>query len=56
MKAKTPAVSIIVPMYRVGKYITYCVDSVLEQSFADWELILVDDVSPDRTYEICKEQ
>ena len=36
-------VSIIVPVYQVKKYIRQCVDSILAQTFTDFELILVDD-------------
>lgn len=47
-------VSIIVPVYNVEKYLEQCVDSVLSQSFEDFELILVDDGSSDSSYEICR--
>ncbi len=46
-------VSIIVPVYKVEKYIHTCVDSVLRQSYPYWELILVDDGSPDGCPAIC---
>lgn len=45
--------SIIVPVYRVEAYLETCVDSILSQSFYDFELILVDDGSPDRCPAIC---
>jgi len=45
--------SIIVPVYKVEKYIAKCVDSILSQTFEDYELILVDDGSPDTCPEIC---
>jgi len=47
--------SVIVPVYNVEKYIRPCIESVLNQSFGDFELILVDDGSPDRCPEICDE-
>ncbi len=50
-----PKFSIIVPIYNVEKYIEKCIDSVLAQSFTDFELILVDDGSPDRCPQICDE-
>lgn len=50
-----PKVSIIVPVYNVEKYIHRCIESILNQTFADFELILVDDGSPDRCGEICDE-
>lgn len=46
-------ISIVVPIYNIEQYINQCVDSVLEQSFQDWELILVDDGSPDKCPSIC---
>jgi len=48
-------VSVIVPIYNVEAYLARCVDSVLHQSFPDFELILVDDGSPDRCGAICDE-
>ena len=47
--------SVIVPVYKVEKYIRRCVESVLSQTFSDWELILVDDGSPDGCPLICDE-
>lgn len=49
----SPALSIIVPFYNVEKYACGCIESILSQSFTDFELILVDDGSPDRCSEIC---
>lgn len=48
-----PKLSIIVPIYKVEAYLPKCIDSVLAQSFRDWELILVDDGSPDGCPAIC---
>lgn len=45
--------SIIVPVYKVEKYLSKCIESILAQTFTDFELILVDDGSPDRCGEIC---
>ena len=45
--------SIVVPIYKVEKYLKQCVDSILAQSFADFELILVDDGSPDNCPKMC---
>ena len=47
--------SVIVPVYKVEKYLRKCVDSILEQDFTDFELILVDDGSPDNCPQICDE-
>lgn len=46
-------VSIIVPVYQVENYIRQCVDSILAQTFTDFELILVDDGSKDQSGQIC---
>ena len=46
-------VSVIIPIYKVEKYLKQCVDSVLEQTYSDLQIILVDDGSPDRCGEIC---
>ena len=46
-------ISVIVPVYRVEKYLNDCIDSILAQTFADFELILVDDGSPDNCPAMC---
>ena len=46
-------ISVIVPIYNVEKYLEKCVNSILNQSYSDLEIILVDDGSPDRCPEIC---
>lgn len=50
-----PAISIIVPVYKAEKYLHRCVDSILAQTFADFELLLIDDGSPDKCGKICDE-
>lgn len=50
-----PLLSIIVPVYKVESYLPRCVDSILTQTFSDFELILVDDGSPDRCGAVCDE-
>ena len=50
-----PKLSIIVPVYKVEQYLHKCIDSILSQTFTDFELILIDDGSPDRCGEICDE-
>ena len=50
-----PNISVIVPVYKVEVYLSRCVDSILGQTFRDFELILVDDGSPDRCGEMCEE-
>lgn len=47
--------SIIIPVYNTAKYLRKCVDSVLEQVFDDFEIVLVDDGSPDDAGKICDE-
>lgn len=50
-----PIISVIVPVYNVEKYLPRCIDSILAQTFTDFELILVDDGSPDNCGAICDE-
>ena len=48
-----PEISVIVPVYKVEEYLDECVQSILQQTFSDFELILADDGSPDRCPEMC---
>lgn len=50
-----PKISIIVPVYKVEPYLRCCIDSILAQTFTDFEVILVDDGSPDNCGAICDE-
>ncbi len=50
-----PGISVIVPVYKVEAYLDRCVSSILGQSFQDFELILVDDGSPDNCGSLCDE-
>ena len=50
-----PEISIIVPVYRAEKYLNACVDSILRQTYADFELVLIEDGSPDQSGAICDE-
>lgn len=52
MKEKA-LISIIVPVYNVKKYIEQCVSSIMEQTFQQWELLLIDDGSTDGSSELC---
>lgn len=47
--------SIIVPVYKVEEYLNRCIESIIEQTYSDFELILVDDGSPDNCGRICDE-
>lgn len=49
----TPQLSIIVPVYNTEKYLDGCIQSILTQTFQDWELILIDDGSTDGSGKIC---
>lgn len=51
---KLPEISVIVPVYNMEKYLCQCLDAIKRQSFVDWECILVDDGSLDRSPEICE--
>ena len=48
-----PKISIIVPVYNTERYLSRCIDSILEQSFRDFELLLIDDGSKDGSGKIC---
>jgi glycosyltransferase involved in cell wall biosynthesis len=50
-----PEISVIIPVYKVEKYLERCIDSVLAQTFVDFECILVNDGSPDNCPLICDE-
>lgn len=50
---KDPEISIIVPVYNIAPYIGDCIESILNQSFSNFELILIDDGSSDETLTIC---
>lgn len=51
----SPKISVIVPVYNVEKYLRRCIDSILAQTFTDFELLLIDDGSTDKSGEICDE-
>ena len=48
-------ISAIMPVYNVEKFVGKCIESLQKQTFSDFELIAVDDGSPDRSGEICEE-
>ena len=50
-----PKISIIVPVYKTETYLRQCIDSLINQTFQDIEIILVDDGSPDNSPAICDE-
>ena len=50
-----PSISIIVPVYKTERYLCRCIDSILAQTYTDFELLLVDDGSPDNSSKICDE-
>lgn len=48
-----PAISVIVPVYQAEALLPQCVESVLAQTFSDWELLLIDDGSRDGSPTLC---
>lgn len=52
--APTPLVSVVMPIYGVERFVAEAVDSVLSQTFSNFEFIIVDDLGPDRSREICE--
>lgn len=51
----SPLITVIVPCYKVEKYLTCCIDSIINQTYQNLEILLVDDGSPDRCGVICDE-
>ena len=49
-----PKISVVVPVYNASQYLPKCIESILSQSFQDFELILVNDGSTDDSLDICK--
>lgn len=52
---KTPKISVIIPVYNTEKYLDRCIQSIFNQTFTDFELLLINDGSTDRSGEICDE-
>lgn len=50
-----PEISVIVPVYKAEQYLKRCIKSVLRQKYFDFELILINDGSPDNSLQICNE-
>ena len=48
-------ISVIIPVYNCGQFLRRCLDSLVSQTFNDWEAICINDGSKDRTWEIIKE-
>jgi len=49
-----PKISVVVPVYNLEKYIGRCIESIQMQTLVEWELILIDDCSPDKSYDVIK--
>ena len=50
---KMPLISVIVPVYQIDRYIGACIESLINQTYRNLEIILVDDGSKDRGAELC---
>ena len=48
-----PKISVIIPVYKVEKFLDQCIDSVVNQTYKNLEIILVNDGSPDKCPDIC---
>ena len=51
-----PVISVLLSVYNADKYVSLAIESILNQSFADFELIIVDDCSSDNTYQVAKKE
>lgn len=49
-------ITVVVPVYNMGRYLPHCVDSLLKQTYPDYEILLVDDGSTDGSGDVCREQ
>ena len=54
MRQLNPRISVIMPTYNVEQYVSEAISSILEQTFSDFEFIIIDDGSTDKTLEIIK--
>jgi len=54
MNKNIPKISVIMPVYNTEKYCGQAIESILSQSFEDFEFIIIDDFSNDNSYDICK--
>lgn len=53
IRKSAPLLSIIIPVYKVEQTLAQCIESIEAQTFSDWEMLLIDDGSPDRSGELC---
>ena len=54
IKDKSNLISVIIPVYKVEKYLDKCIQSVINQTYSNLEIILVDDGSPDNCPQLCE--
>ena len=54
LKTKSPAISVLLPVYNAEEYVANVIESILQQTFADFEFIIIDDYSSDKSWEIVK--
>lgn len=54
LNLKNPLISVIVPIYNVEKFLPYCLDSIISQTYSNLEIILINDGSPDNSKSICE--
>ena len=50
----TPMISIVMPVYNTAKYVEAAIESVLAQTFVDFELLIIDDAGSDNSIELCR--
>ena len=55
VQTKKPWLSVVIPIYNAQKYLSRCIDSIIEQTYRNFEVLLIDDGSSDNSAQICKE-
>ena len=52
---ETDMISVIIPVYNTAKYVGKCIESIINQSYKNLEILIIDDASTDSSFDICKD-